>query len=223
MTTPPLRFRAIVRCRPTIHGSYSSDSKDLPFGCNHMVAMSRGGSGRGSTLWSTRSLMAMATPPCWVPALALKRRAQAGCNRAGRRAFCRPRRKIAFAASCSPYDGAERARDTRCSAKACTMPCTRLATWRARTSSWSAGLQRDSSRATTTSSPSWCGSRQTDRKTAEVSRRAARSNSSDKNQLPEMRAAAGAAVAKRAGLQASRVWSVLSVDGCYAIWGGRLD
>jgi len=30
-----------------------------------------------------------------------------------------------------------------------------------------------------------------------------------------MMAAAVAAVAKRAGLQASRGWSVLSVDGCY--------
>jgi len=40
-----------------------------------------------------------------------------------------------------------------------------------------------------------------------------RSNSSDKNQLPEMRAAAAGAAAKRAGLQAWRAWSVLSVDG----------
>jgi hypothetical protein len=51
----------------------------------------------------------------------------------------------------------------------------------------------------------------------------ARSNSSDKiSATRNVEGGGGAAVAKRAGLQASRAWSVLSVDGCYLGWSPKM-
>jgi hypothetical protein len=51
----------------------------------------------------------------------------------------------------------------------------------------------------------------------------ARSNSSDKMSTTRNEEGGdGAAVAKRAGLQASRAWSVLSVDGCYLGWSPKM-
>ena len=41
-------------------------------------------------------------------------------------------------------------------------------------------------------------------------------------QLPRNEEGGGAAVAKQAGLQASHVWSVLSVDGCYLGWSPKM-